>query len=1452
MALPWTLHTLRKAPQLPRRFLQRRARSNLRRSAMILDMDGVLYKNAAVEGRIVQRLEEETRHLGLAPTACQRLYEDYGATLRGLINEGHLKDDAIDGFYRKVYDSVDVSALQPDPLLRMQLNQLKKGGVEFWLATNSPQHFVARVLKALELTDDFQVVCPSQSNGWLNKPDPRYFDQLPLGRFFDDSRQHCAAWNDVRSDAPAYHVERETDVMTLVADALEVVPRAWRLQKAPYLQAKELDDLKSLNQDVLRRLRQELAAFQGEEIRVLDLGCGFLSMLPVLLEQLVPAGARLRYLGVDRDEELLTAAEARLETMTTAVPELKVELKCEDAVTAVKNAAPQTLVMGCSILDLIDVKALALALRQSQAGALLYFPIHYAGTTSFKGPLASVAEALSSRYNESLETRGQVRNVTALYSLLGEELALGASDWHLRGENLLLKQLISFMATNALGFQPLQTLREAVKALRSPLDSNQLLPSVQLHVTNVDYLGRVPKTGAVLSATSQGTKATRLAVEFTAPGIAGTVREAMPRPGNGEVLVATTMSGISAGTERRMLLTGCEEGEPLDSTLTELQGSAWPLRYGYCLVGTLETGFSSPSLPVGSRVFCFHPHASHAVVSKDSLQIIPDDIPDEDAIFFANMETACALCQDAAPVLGERVAVYGAGVVGALTAALLAPRFEVTVFDPNARRLAPLRRFGVSGGGGATGFDVVLELSGAGEALNQAIRSTRRGGKVVVGSLYGREEVSLPLGLSFHRSELTLLASQVSFVRAPLSTRWSKHRRAELTWQMLRQLRPKEWMDLRKVPVTQAPELRRRRLASKVATLRFAPSGSKKSSRHPNIFPYIQPFNSNPGVAADACDVTVFPMSVQPQAVPWYTLSVIREATVLPPEQRSSEQIDVILSFVQDVAFFAELPQPQRRHLCQVISLETFPSKSKIFNMGDHGDKYYIILTGAVSVQTLVPTLGEDGEEEHMEMETVAHLKEGHGFGELALQDSTLRQATVTTTDYTEFLITTRDHYQQFASAEHRKFVAARARFLRQCPRMMRAIQASEATEQEVKVMAQCLREKSLRGQDLLCKQGEPVEFMVLVRSGFLMKLHAVEVDRDRTEPSPNSSKLPSGTSRATVSPSRATAATDVSATTSRSSPPGLKLLHHGSLPAFSLYGCWELAEESNWPFSLVAECTAEIYIIQKQDMMRTIAKKLLAALIEISQEMQYSDAWLLQMNRQTERWDAYKHDIALRVNGDRQDAEERLGLKESAFKVPSVVLTEREEEFYSDSPAQQLRRLKALRKDKHLQKMLHRAAVPGYANLTQVTHNGATYLTLGDFSTKIYAKPREDWDPSIFFVKHWSAISSDKSSSLAIDLSSDVAESPGSSPASSPRGTRRRSLGALDMAEVGPGPGAPSRRKNRHLRPPRPPVQRPQAPPMPRRKVWVRRSRSPPPPLVSPGDLQSCARAVSRLEPLR
>jgi len=781
---------------------------------MILDMDGVLYKNTTVETRIVQRLEEETRRLGLGDAACQSLYLQYGSTIRGLICEGHLKEDhAIDRFYHDVYDAVDVSVLRSDALLQKQLEKLRKEGVNFHLATNSPEHFVERVLEALDVKEHFEsVVCPSKSNGWLNKPDPRYFEQLPTpGDFFDDSLQHCEAWNQCRRVTKAYHVTREMDVMTLVADALEVLPATWRLQKAAYLQAKEVADLKSLNQDVLRRLQQELASFQqGEELRVLDLGCGFLSMLPVLLTH-IPEGMAVHYLGVDRDAQLLAAAEQRLKEAHLLAAKrsqrLEVKLQCDDAVEAVRNTKPQTLVMGCSILDLIDVDALANALRQSQAGALLYFPIHYAGTTSFQGPFAASAEPLSINYNESLETRGQVKDVTALYNTLGEELITGASDWNLAGEDLLLKQLISFMATNALGFQGLAALRDAVTTLRCPENPEQLHPEVQLHVTNVDYLGRVPSS---MAGQGKVGGSGRIAVEFTRPSVVSLVKEEMPTLQSGQVLVKSSLSGISAGTERRMLMHG-SEGEPLDSTLPELsKGTAWPFRYGYCLVGSILST-RSPSLSNGQRVFCFHPHASHAVVSEESLQKIPEDIADEDALFFANMETALALCQDAAPVLGDHIGIFGAGTVGALTAALLAPRFEVTVFDPNQQRQAALLRHtganlhlgDVSSDGG---FDVAVEVSGAAEGLAMAIQKTRRGGTVVMGSLYG-ENTSLPLGLQFHRSELTLLASQVSYVRAPLSTRWSKVRRAELTWKMLRQIRPKDWLDLRKISINEAPEV---------------------------------------------------------------------------------------------------------------------------------------------------------------------------------------------------------------------------------------------------------------------------------------------------------------------------------------------------------------------------------------------------------------------------------------------------------------------------------------------------------------------------------------------------------------------------------------------------------------------------------------------------------------------
>ncbi|CAE7385944.1 tdh [Symbiodinium pilosum] len=763
---------------------------------MILDMDGVLYKNSGVENDIVKQLGKATELLGLEPEAHQRLFQSYGSTVQGLLREGHLSGEAMQDFYSKVYDGVNLEALRPDPLMALQLQQLRADNVNLWLATNSPRSFVDRVLKALQIDGDLlRIVCPSPENGWVNKPDARFFETLPRtsnARFFDDSFGHVRAA--VAAGLPAAHVKRSDDVMTLVADALLVVPSCWRLSKSHYLQAKERADLRALAGDVQARLAVELAS-RGRQISVLDLGAGTLSMLSVILQAL-PEGCRVKYTAVDRDEVLLKQAAVERSSES-------------DAIEALETVPPQTLIVGFLAANLQD------------AGALLYFPIHYAGVTVFQSTRDVEMELLTRDYNRSLECRGQVTNVTSFYKTLGETIATGASPWILDSKvgPDLMKQLISFMAVNALGFHGHTEVAKAVAALQGPDD---LAEDVVLKVENVDYLGQVPDASHVAPQ--------RLVVEFSGPGKVHLAARCFQYQGSRSwCLVLELWLRISAGTERRMLMHG-PGLEPLDVAHAYGQTS-WPFRYGYCIVGIVLDSESADRSP-GDRVFCFHPHASHAVVRLPAIKEIPSDISDEDAVFFANMETACALCQDAAPVIGESIAIFGAGTVGALTAAVLAHHgHAVTVFDTRAERVTALQQRFPTVCSEGDDFDICIEVSGSQDALASAIQLCRRGGTVVLGSLYEESVTSLPLGLRFHRSEISMKASQVSRIPAQLSTRWDKERRSSLAWSFIRELRPKEWIDLTFVPVSTAPAVYQELIGS-------GKVGGSDSSPQQRIFTY--------------------------------------------------------------------------------------------------------------------------------------------------------------------------------------------------------------------------------------------------------------------------------------------------------------------------------------------------------------------------------------------------------------------------------------------------------------------------------------------------------------------------------------------------------------------------------------------------------------------------------------
>lgn len=296
--------------------------------------------------------------------------------------------------------------------------------------------------------------------------------------------------------------------------------------------------------------------------------------------------------------------------------------------------------------------------------------------------------------------------------------------------------------------------------------------------------------------------------------------EDLPSPGEGQVLVHSRYSAISSGTELLVYRGQFPLEMAMDETIEGMGATfAYPLKYGYALAGQVRAlGAGVDPAWMGRQVFAFHPHESHFLALPSGLQPLPDGVSPQQAVFLPNMETAVNFVMDGAPLLGERVVVLGQGVVGLLTASLLA-RFPlgdlVTIDRYAARRAASLQagarasfspeeleaaRLRLQGGA-----DLVYELSGAPEALDAAISLAGYAGRVVIGSWYGQKRASLDLGGRFHRSRIRLISSQVSTLAPELSGRWTKQRRFQTAWEHLGQSHPERWITHR-LPFDRAPE----------------------------------------------------------------------------------------------------------------------------------------------------------------------------------------------------------------------------------------------------------------------------------------------------------------------------------------------------------------------------------------------------------------------------------------------------------------------------------------------------------------------------------------------------------------------------------------------------------------------------------------------------------------------
>lgn len=256
------------------------------------------------------------------------------------------------------------------------------------------------------------------------------------------------------------------------------------------------------------------------------------------------------------------------------------------------------------------------------------------------------------------------------------------------------------------------------------------------------------------------------------------------------VRVRALHSAVSRGTELLVFRGEVPSSEFARMRAPFQQGEfPGPVKYGYASVGIVEAG---PSALQGRTVFCLHPHQSRYDVPATAVHPLPEGLPAARAVLAANMETAVNALWDAAPRLGDRVAVVGGGVVGLLVAWLAAriPGCAVQLVDVRAERAAMAARLGLDFAlpdAAAREADLVVHASGQPAGLASALGLAGFEATVLELSWYGQRAVTLPLGEAFHAQRLTLRSSQVGQVATAQRARWSHGRRMDLALSLLAQ-----------------------------------------------------------------------------------------------------------------------------------------------------------------------------------------------------------------------------------------------------------------------------------------------------------------------------------------------------------------------------------------------------------------------------------------------------------------------------------------------------------------------------------------------------------------------------------------------------------------------------------------------------------------------------------------
>ncbi len=287
----------------------------------------------------------------------------------------------------------------------------------------------------------------------------------------------------------------------------------------------------------------------------------------------------------------------------------------------------------------------------------------------------------------------------------------------------------------------------------------------------------------------------RQIVQHMGTGLTEVLEAPVPSTQAGSLLIQTTCSLISAGTERMLVGFGKasyidkarQQPEKVKMVLEKIQTDglmttieavqsklAQPLPLGYCNVGVVaEVGSGVEGFKVGDRVASNGPHADMVKVPKNLCARIPDGVDDESASFVVLASIGLQGIRLAQPTLGESFVVTGVGLIGLLTVQLLrAQGCRVLAIDFDEAKLALARQFGaatcnpgqgedpvaagmaLSRGQGVDGV-IITASTKSSDPVTQAARMSRKRGRIVLVGVTGLELNRA----DFYEKELTFQVS---------------------------------------------------------------------------------------------------------------------------------------------------------------------------------------------------------------------------------------------------------------------------------------------------------------------------------------------------------------------------------------------------------------------------------------------------------------------------------------------------------------------------------------------------------------------------------------------------------------------------------------------------------------------------------------------------------------------